>query len=457
MHCTALLSILALCGSALGYPPYLQVDAKYGTKADNSTSSSGKRAVGFFGSWVPYHNSTYSPCHPNSTQDIYARNFFVTDISANQFTHISYAFAKINNVTGEVFLSDTWADIERPYPGDPTNGTSANLYGNIKQLYLLKKQNRSLKTLLSVGGWTYSPTWSSILHDETCRAKFASSAVKLMYNLGFDGLDYDYEYVNSTDQRDYFADLLSKTRTEMAKLTANSSSTSPFLLTMDVPAGPKNYQLLPFAAMNEHVDFINFMAFDYAGAWNLPDGRFYAGHTQNLYGSNDSYATPFNTSTGIDYYIHHGHISPSKINLGNPLYGHSFENTNGPGTPFNGTGNGSFGDTAGTWNYNELPINGSNVTLIELPDLGASYTYDNATRTMVSYDTPNIARQKAQYVIDQQLGGAMWWEISMDKEGSESLVSTTVETFGGLEKSQNRLDYPDSSYENLRNGFPGEG
>jgi len=274
-----------------------------------------------------------------------------------------------------------------------------------------------------------------------------------MYDLGFDGLDYDYEYISSTDQRTDFADLLSKTRTELAKYSANSSSC--FLFTMDVPAGPKNYQLLPFDIINQHLDFVNFMAFDYAGAWSLPDG-FFAGHTQNLYPSNDSHATPFDTASGITYYIDHG-ISPSKINLGNPLYGHAFENTDGPGKSFNGTGIGSFDDPAGTWNYNQLPIEGSNVMPIELKDLGASYTYDNVTRKMVSYDTPNIARQKAEYAIAQGLGGAMWWEISMDKQGDESLVDATIETFGGLETGENRLDYPNSPYENLRNGFPGEG
>ncbi|TVY84158.1 Endochitinase B1 [Lachnellula suecica] len=374
MHFTSPISSLATCGVALcsRSRPY---SSKVSTPASyNSPDSTGKRAVGFFGNW-----------------DIYARNFTFTDIPAQKLTHISYAFANINSTTGEVFLSDTWADIEKPYPND--------------------KQNRSLKTLLS----------STIIDDEECRTTFAKSAVKLMYDLGFDGLDYDYEYQNSSTQATSFVGLLKKTRAEMDTYT---NSSAPFLLTAD--------------GIAEYLDFWNFMGFDYSGSWNTTEGYF-AGHAQNLYASIDSLATPFNTSTAIDYYISNG-VSASKINLGNPLYAHAFLNTDGPGSPFIGSGNGSFEDTGGVWNYNQLPLAGSNATVIEIEELGASYSYDSASKTMMSYDTPAIASQKAQCVIDQGLGGAMWWEISMDKTGDESLVGATVETFGQLETSQNRLD-----------------
>ena len=51
----------------------------------------------------------------------------------------------------------------------------------------------------------------------------------------------------------------------------------------------------------------------------------------------------------------------------------------------------------------------------------------------------------------------MWWEVSMDKVGKDSLISTTVKVFGGakaLDASTNHLSYPDSEYDNLREGFP---
>jgi chitinase len=42
---------------------------------------------------------------------------------------------------------------------------------------------------------------------------------------------------------------------------------------------------------------------------------------------------------------------------------------------------------------------------------------------LVSYDTVDMALKKVDYVRKMGLGGAMWWEISGDKAGTESIVS----------------------------------
>ncbi|KAK4992838.1 Chitinase 4 [Elasticomyces elasticus] len=80
---------------------------------------------------------------------------------------------------------------------------------------------------------------------------------------------------------------------------------------------------------------------------------------------------------------------------------------------------------------------------------------------MVTYDTPTIAARKVEYIRQHGLGGGMWWESSGDKVGDESLINIVYQGLGGyegrhIEHKENALDYPESKYENLRKGFPGE-
>ena len=81
--------------------------------------------------------------------------------------------------------------------------------------------------------------------------------------------------------------------------------------------------------------------------------------------------------------------------------------------------------------------------------------YDPATRELISFDTPQEIQRKADYIKEKGLGGAMYWEMSQDKSGPESLVGTMVSSLGHqLEQSENWLEYPESQYDNLRAGMP---
>lgn len=85
---------------------------------------------------------------------------------------------------------------------------------------------------------------------------------------------------------------------------------------------------------------------------------------------------------------------------------------------------------------------------------GASYSYDSATKELVSYDNVDMIKRKAAYIQSKGLAGSMFWEASGDRTDSGSLISAAFNALGGsssLDASQNLLSYPNSKYDNIKN------
>ncbi|PWY93408.1 chitinase [Aspergillus sclerotioniger CBS 115572] len=394
-----------------------------------NASRPGYKTVGYFTNW-----------------GIYGRNYQPQDIPADYITHILYSFANIRP-TGEVHLTDTYSDLEKHYPDDSwSDPGNENAYGCIKQLYLLKKRHRHLKTLLSIGGWTYSPNFAGPASTPSGRRTFAQSAVHLLADLGFDGIDIDWEYPQNAAQAHDFVLLLQDTRRELDRYSATHLQGKRLLLTIAAPCGASNYEKLRMREMDQFLDFWNLMCYDFAGSWDQK-----AGHMANVFPSRDG-ATPFNADEAVKAYLRGG-VHPRKIIFGMPLYGRAFENTDGPGRGFQGVGEGSWEN--GVWDYKDLPLGGP-----EVVDRGlmASWCFDPVKRKMVSYDTPEVAGLKVDYIAGRGLGGAMWWELSGDHpvRHERSLVRLTggkLGGVGGLDGVENTLRYPVSRFENLRRGF----
>ncbi|KJK64819.1 Glyco18 domain protein [Aspergillus parasiticus SU-1] len=308
-------------------------------------------------------------------------------IPTDKLTHVLYAFANIT---------------------ETEEGDKADAYGSVKQLGLLKKKNRHLKVLPSFGGYTNSQSWAGILNVEANRKNFAESAVKLMHDVGFDGLDIDWEYPKEDSAKDMVS-LLKEVREELGRCSKEHANGNHFLLTIACSAA-------------------------------------------NLYpNTSNPKTTPANTDDAIEYYASNG-VPAKKIVLGMPLYGRSFVNTTGLGQPYVDVGTG-MGDP-GVWHYKVLPL--ANAKVVELPMTGASYSYDEKCKMYVSYDTVNMTKVKAGYIKMKGLAGGMWWETSMDKVGENSLIGTLVKELGNtnvLNKTENYIKLTWSKYANVRNGF----
>ncbi|KAL0057133.1 Chitinase 4 [Marasmius tenuissimus] len=394
--------------------------------------SPGKYSIGYFVNW-----------------GIYGRKFPPSLIPVQDLTHVLYAFANVNAGSGEVHLSDKWADQDIHYPGDSWNDNGHNLYGNFKAIYNLKKANRHLKVLLSIGGWTYSPSFHPVVVSPHLRAKFVESSIKLLEDYGLDGLDVDYEYPQNDEQARGYVSLLKELREALDRHANQKGCNYRFLLTIAAPCGPQNYEKLHIRAMDQYLDLWNMMSYDFAGSWDQV-----AGHQANLYGE------PISAHRAITHYINHG-VAPKKIIMGMPLYGRSFLNTQGPGAPYSGVGIGTWEN--GVYDYRTLPLPGSFVMRDD--KIKASWTYDYTKKEMISFDSEEVGEWKGQWIRKMGLGGSMFWELSGDKgsdrDGMEkgpgkdpqpgrSLVRIVKDSMGGLNtREENWLRHVLYSFANI--------
>ena len=269
-----------------------------------------------------------------------------------------------------------------------------------------------------------------------------------MKDWGFDGIDIDWEYPADATQAQNFVLLLQAVRSALDSYSAQYASGYHFLLTIASPAGPTNYNQLQLGTMAGILDYFNLMAYDYAGSWDTTSG-----HQANLYNNpSNPTATKFHTDDAVKAYIAAG-VPASKIILGMPIYGRSFEATAGIGQTYSGVGSGSWEN--GVWDYKALPKSGA--TVITDSTAGATYSYDSSAKELISYDTPAMVQTKVSYLKSKGLGGSMFWEASADKTGSDSLMQTSLNSLGGagaLDSTQNLLSYPNSKYDNIKAGVP---
>ncbi|KAI2472871.1 glycoside hydrolase family 18 protein [Annulohypoxylon bovei var. microspora] len=374
---------------------------------------------------------------------IYGRNYQPAQLPSSQINRVLYSFANLQS-DGTVYSSDTYADLQKHYDTDSWNDVGNNAYGCVKQLYLLKQANRQLKVSLSIGGWTYSTNFAAAASTDATRKTFASTAIALVKDWGFDGIDIDWEYPADDTEASNFVALLQEVRSELDAYSAQYANNYHFLLTAAVPAGPTNFNKLHLSDMAAVLDTFNLMAYDYAGSWDTTSG-----HQANLYpNSNAPISTPFSTDAAISAYIAGG-VPASKIVLGLPLYGRSFEATTGIGQPYSGIGTGSW--EAGVWDYKVLPRSGAS----EIYDsaAGATYSYDSSSQELISYDNVDMVNMKIQYLQSKGLGGTMFWEASGDRTDSGSLIAAAFNTQGvssTLDSTENLLSYPNSQYDNIK-------
>jgi len=339
----------------------------------------------------------------------------VADIPGDKVTHINYAFANVAN--GKCVLGDSYADTDKAFAGDTWDADAKR--GNFNQLQKLKAANPNLQTLISVGGWTWSANFSSAAATDASRKEFASSCVEFMKLYQFDGIDIDWEYPVSgglqpgtaADKANYTA-LLTELKTQMdAKEVQDQRDYS---LTIAAPAGPAIIDNLEVSKVAATTDWINLMSYDFHGGWEPTTG-----HNAPLAQSPaDPSPAGLSVSEAVDAYLTRG-VPANKLVLGVPFYGRGWTTS---GTANAGLYQPGVGASVGTWepgvfDYTDIERNYlPKMTRYWDDTAKVPYLYDPNTKLFISYDDPQSMTAKAAYINSKNLGGAMFWELSGDRD-----------------------------------------
>lgn len=366
-------------------------------------SSQQERVVGYFTSW-----------------GIYERGYEVADIPASDLTHVNYAFANV--VDGRCAIGDRWADVDRP---SPTDLAALPYRGNFNQLQVLKARHPHLKTLLSVGGSTWSGGFPAATANPAARQRFAASCVDLMVRYGFDGLDIDWEYPGmyggSPADRANFTAFLAELR---AQLDRHGAGPTRKLLTIAGPAGAPMMAQLDIPAITSHVDWVNVMTYDFAGPWSPRTG-----HNAPLFAYPGIEDSTFSVDSTVRRWVAAG-ASPDRLVVGLAFYGRGYGGVGGsaPGQTFSSIPMGT--TEAGMFDYAHLrggALDGMTVTFDQTARVPAAF--DASSGTWISFDDARSIEEKGRYIARNGYGGAMVWELSNDADGE--LLAAAIRGLAG--------------------------
>ena len=155
------------------------------------------------------------------------------------------------------------------------------------------------------------------------------------------------------------------------------------------------------------------MTYDFSGPWTDS-----CGHHAQLYSPRNPHneAARVSCSSAVAYAKSRG-VRARKILLGVPAYGRSFLGASKAGDRFTG-----HAGEEGTFEYKDLPRPGAVVNFDK--EAGAIYCV-GGDGGFVTYDDARTVQMKAQFALEEGLGGLFFWTGAGDSQDSTSLVEAS--------------------------------
>jgi chitinase len=337
----------------------LTVSAPVGTPPP--APASGRWVTGY---WVGYQRDLYPE----------------TAVDFSLMTHLivgSLGVTKTGGVTRDFFL-------------DPTTGPA------VAKTLATRAHQAGRKALLMIGGAGQHDNIAGAASPATVNT-FVANLVQAMTDLGYDGIDVDWEPITDADKPNVVV-FLQKLR-----------AAKPGII-LTVPIGWSSVfdgTGAWFATLAPLTDQLNIMSYEMADAWP----GWVSWHESALYGQGGDH--PSSVSTVVARYVSYG-IPAAKLGVGLGFYGSCWR---GPTAPLQAVGSGVVASD-NTMSY-------ANIRASYAPK--GTYTWDATAKqgylsfasatgpagcTLISYEDEQSIAAKGAYVQSQGLGGAMIWTVN---------------------------------------------
>ena len=355
----------------------------------------------------------------------------VDKYDVTQMTHIIFCFGQINGNRFSLTKNDTAV---------------------IKKMVSLKQINPELKVILSLGGGRGCKTCSDAFSTEQGRVEFSQSMRETHEYFGTDGLDLDWEFPtieHFVGQKYSSADKVNFTKLVAAIRKYNPGKELSFAA--GAHAGIFE-EVVEWKKVMKMMDYVNIMTYDIGSYQNRPDLPQYRHlalgedakityHHTALYSTPDQlHAIPgkyaqFKTpgqERSVDWcvkYLLKLGIPAEKIVIGAAFYGRVYEEVDylneGLYMPGKYKGGVSFKNFA-----TELPADSGYI--YHWDDIAkAPWIYNKDRKIFVTFDDRRSVGLKTQYVIDNKLGGIMFWQLANDSfsDGLLDVIDKTKKSY----------------------------
>lgn len=293
----------------------------------------------------------------------------------------------------------------------------------IKKMVSLKIRNPALKVILSLGGWGGCETCSDAFFTREGRKEFAVSVKELNDYFGTDGIDLDWEYPtihldNDIDQnpvhktspedKNNFTDLVKLLRKTLGRQATISFAAGGFQTYLE--------KSIDWKQVMKEVDFVNLMSYDLVNGYATETG-----HHTALYSTPNQHESAVNA---IRYLLKIG-VDPGKIIAGAAFYARIWEKVPATNNGLYQTGKFKEGVAYKDFASRLSPAQGYMYFWDNVAN--APYMYNAAEKKFATFDDKKSIEIKTRYVIDNKLGGIMFWDLASDLPRN-GLLETIDET-----------------------------